>query len=156
MKTRPWNTSEMLDSPEVIGAYLELSIKEDSPEELLRSLNTVARSKGMTTIAEKTGLDRQNLYRTLAPDSNPTLGTVLKIIGACGLQLSVVGAGTSYGDCTLSVTLADGRKVDISISESLADGPVGHRTPDGNIEETSQLIPILKEIITSIKKDRAA
>lgn len=154
MKTSPWDTSEMLDSPEVIGAYLELSIKEDNPEELLRSLNTVARSKGMTAIAEKTGLDRQNLYRTLAPDSNPTLGTVLKIIGACGLQLSVVGAGTSYGDCKLSVTLADGRNFHVSMS--LVGGPAGHQTPDGNIKETSQLIPILENIIESIKKDMAA
>jgi len=89
MNTSPWNTAEMLDVPEVIAAYLELSMKEDTPDEFQRSLETIARAKGMTALAKETGLTRQNLYRTLAPTSNPTIHTLWKILAALDLTLTL-------------------------------------------------------------------
>ena len=44
---------------------------------------------GMAELAEKTGLSRETLYRTLSEKGNPRLDTLTAILGAFGLRLSV-------------------------------------------------------------------
>ena len=50
-------------------------------------LGDVARSEGMTKIAEKTGVNRQALYTALSENGNPTLETLLKVMSALGIRL---------------------------------------------------------------------
>jgi probable addiction module antidote protein len=52
------------------------------------ALGTVARARGMTAVAGDTGLSRQALHKALSEDGNPTLGTVMKVLDALGLQLA--------------------------------------------------------------------
>ena len=51
------------------------------------ALGDIARAKGMTQIAEKTGLGRDSLYKALSPEGIPEFSTVLKVVQALGLQL---------------------------------------------------------------------
>lgn len=44
---------------------------------------------GMAALAEKTGLSRETLYRTLSQKGNPRLDTLTTILAAFGLRLSV-------------------------------------------------------------------
>jgi Homeodomain-like domain len=53
------------------------------------ALGDVARAKGMTQIAQAAGLGRESLYKALSPDGNPELATVLKVLRALGLKLTV-------------------------------------------------------------------
>jgi probable addiction module antidote protein len=53
------------------------------------ALGVVARSKGMTEIARRAGLGRQNLYKALSPEGRPGFATVLKVLRALGLKLTV-------------------------------------------------------------------
>jgi len=62
MNTTPWDTAEMLNTPEAIAAYLEQSILEDSPEEFQRSRENVARAVAKIT---KTEPDTKSLGGTL-------------------------------------------------------------------------------------------
>jgi probable addiction module antidote protein len=43
----------------------------------------------MTSLAEKTGLNRQNLYRVLSSEGNPELRTISLILHNLGYRLSV-------------------------------------------------------------------
>ena len=43
----------------------------------------------MSTIAQRAGIPRESLYRALGPKGNPTVKTLLAVLGASGLQLSV-------------------------------------------------------------------
>ena len=43
----------------------------------------------MTEIARKTGLGRQALYAALSESGNPTLETLVSVLGALGFELSV-------------------------------------------------------------------
>jgi probable addiction module antidote protein len=43
----------------------------------------------MTEIAKEAGLSRESLYKALSADGNPEFGTVLKVMRALGLKLSV-------------------------------------------------------------------
>ena len=45
--------------------------------------------KTRAVIAERAGIKRESLYRALSPKGNPTMKTLLAVIGAVGLKLSV-------------------------------------------------------------------
>jgi probable addiction module antidote protein len=50
----------------------------------------VARARGMSQLAEETGLNRQALYKALSDDGKPELDTLLKVMKAFDLRLSPV------------------------------------------------------------------
>jgi len=87
--TTPFDIAEHLRTPEEMAAYLEACL-EEAPEDaafIARALGTIARAKGMTQIAQDTGLSRESLYKALSGDRNPSFETVLKVIQALGLRL---------------------------------------------------------------------
>ena len=91
-KTIPWNTEDHLETPEDIAAYLEAAFEDGDPELIGHALGAVARSRGMTEIAHRTGLGRQSLYKALSPEGHPEFATVLKVVRALGLKLTVTAA----------------------------------------------------------------
>ncbi len=44
---------------------------------------------GMAAIAREAGITREALYRALSPTGNPTLKTLLAVLHAMGMRLSV-------------------------------------------------------------------
>jgi probable addiction module antidote protein len=48
----------------------------------------VARAKGMTEIANDTGLSREQLYRSFSDQGNPTLKTTLMVMQSLGLAMT--------------------------------------------------------------------
>ena len=75
------------------AAYVEAALEEGDPAGLLQALRNVANSRGgVARIAEKTGLNRETLYRTLSRRGNPQLKNLAAILGATGLRLSVMPA----------------------------------------------------------------
>jgi len=88
-KTIPWRTEDHLETVEDIAAYLEAVFEDGDPELIGHALGAVARSKGMTEIARRTGLGRQSLYKALSPEGRPEFATVLKVVRALGLKLTV-------------------------------------------------------------------
>ena len=59
---------------------------------MVAALGDIARSKGMTHIARKTGLGRESLYKSLSSEGNPEFATVLKVIQVLGLRLRATPA----------------------------------------------------------------
>ncbi|MDO8275712.1 MAG: putative addiction module antidote protein, partial [Serpentinimonas sp.] len=55
---------------------------------IAHALGIVARAKGMTQIANQTGLSREQLYRSFSAEGNPTLRTTLAVMKALGVELS--------------------------------------------------------------------
>ena len=58
-------------------------------EALLTVLRCYAEAKGMSAIAQESGLSRESLYRALSTKGNPTLKTLLAVLNALGLRLGV-------------------------------------------------------------------
>ncbi|MFP4432681.1 MAG: addiction module antidote protein, partial [Spirochaetaceae bacterium] len=48
---------------------------------------------GRSSIAKRTGLGRESLYKALSPEGNPEFATVLKVVHALGLRLRAVPGG---------------------------------------------------------------
>ena len=97
LRTFPYDSAEYLEDDQAIAEYLEEAMKiamEDSdPSFLAVALGTVARARGMTQVARDAGLSREILYKALGADGNPEFGTVLKVLQALGLKLSVKSHG---------------------------------------------------------------
>jgi probable addiction module antidote protein len=89
LKTTPFDAAEHLTSPEAIAAYLNDAIASGGPDELVAALGTVARVKGMTVIAQSTGLGRESLYKALSKSSNPAFATINRVIASLGLRMGV-------------------------------------------------------------------
>lgn len=85
----PWDIARYLDSDEAIAAYLDAVLEENDPPLLAAALGDVARAKGMTQIAQATGLGRESLYKALSLDGNPEFRTVQKVLRSLGLRLRV-------------------------------------------------------------------
>lgn len=89
LKTRPFDPADYLKSEEDILEYIKAWMEDGTPKEIARALGDVARSKGMTEIARRSGVGRQALYAALSEDGNPTLETLTAVLSALGLELTV-------------------------------------------------------------------
>ena len=87
--TSKYDVSEHLRSPEEMAAYLEASIEEAHGDAafIAKALGDIARAKGMSQVARDAGLSRESLYKALSGERSPGFDTILKVIGALGLQL---------------------------------------------------------------------
>ncbi len=85
----PWDSAEFLTDDETRIEYLKAALEENDPEFFIRAVGTVARSIGMTSIAEETQLGRPSLYKALSGERDPRIGTVMKVLDAIGVRLTV-------------------------------------------------------------------
>ena len=95
IETRPFDPATYLDSPEGMLAYLDGAFADGDAGEISDALGVVARARGMSQLAEETGLTRQALYKALSSDGNPEFATILKVIRALGLRLHPEPAATA-------------------------------------------------------------
>jgi probable addiction module antidote protein len=71
------------------AAMLALENPDDRGACLL-ALRTVAEAYGgLGAVAAEAGISRESLYRALSPKGNPTLKTLLAVLRAVGMRLSV-------------------------------------------------------------------
>lgn len=81
---------EWLKNPKHAAGYLNEAIEEGEKELILLALRNVAEAKGgMSNIAEKASLNRENLYRMLSKRGNPQMGSIIKLLHALGLKLTI-------------------------------------------------------------------
>jgi probable addiction module antidote protein len=86
-RTRSFDTSDFLDDDEIIAEYLTAALEESDPDVFLTAIGQVAKARGMTRVADRTGLGRESLYKALAPGAKPRYDTVLKVLQSLGVKL---------------------------------------------------------------------
>ena len=89
LETRPFDPAAYLESEAAVAAYLTEALDSNDPHFIADALGVIARARGMTKVAREAGLSRESLYRTLGPEGNPELSTLLRVLGVLGLRLSV-------------------------------------------------------------------
>lgn len=82
--------AELLDSDEVMAGYLSDIMASGDSTLIMSALGDIARAKGMSALSKETGLNRASLYKTFRAGTEPKLETVLKIMSALKLNLTVV------------------------------------------------------------------
>jgi probable addiction module antidote protein len=82
-----FDMAEYLKSEEDIAAYLTMVIEEGDVSELAHALGIAARARGMSEIAEQSGLTREALYKALRPNAHPRFDTINRVCAALGVRL---------------------------------------------------------------------
>jgi probable addiction module antidote protein len=94
--SRPFRAADHLRSEAEVAAYIEAMLEDGDARAVPVALRTVVDAVGgMAALAEKTGLSRETLYRTLSERGNPRLDTLAVILAAFGLRLTVQPAQKS-------------------------------------------------------------
>ncbi|RZZ81418.1 addiction module antidote protein [Pseudoxanthomonas winnipegensis] len=88
-KTVPFDAAEFLDNEESVAVYLTEALASGDIEHFQEAVQTAARARGMSQIAEASGLGRESLYKALRPGAQPRFDTVQRVLGAMGVRLSV-------------------------------------------------------------------
>lgn len=89
LETIRYDTADHLKTKEDIAAYLEAVFEDGDPALITHALGVIARAEGMTEVAKQAGLTRASLYKALSTDGHPEFATVLKVVQALGLKMTV-------------------------------------------------------------------
>ena len=89
IKLKEFDASAYLDNEEVIAEFLTAALEDGDPEVFLAAIGQVAKARGMSAIAESTGLGRESLYKAFAPGAKPRYETVQKVLQSLGVKINV-------------------------------------------------------------------
>lgn len=87
-----FDASAHLTDQEDIEKYLELAFEEGDTKTIQLVLRDIAKAQGMSKLSQKTGLNRESLYKALSPQGNPSFANILKITQALDLKLTLTHA----------------------------------------------------------------
>jgi probable addiction module antidote protein len=75
---------------EFAAEFLNAAGEDDDTKTYLTALRKVVDARGgIASVAEKTDLSRETLYRTLSSSGNPTIKTLSAVLKATGLKFGV-------------------------------------------------------------------
>ena len=87
-KLSNYDPASALVDDEEIAFFMSDALATGDAAFIAKALGVVARAKGMADVASKTGLSREQLYRSFSEDGNPTLKSTLAVMKALGIELS--------------------------------------------------------------------
>src|SRR5271169_3633981 len=89
-RTRPYREAllEALADPVEASYYLNAAL-EDSPEMFRKACLNVIQARQVAKVARRSGVTRENLYRSFSAAGNPTLETLQSVLRALGLQIGI-------------------------------------------------------------------
>lgn len=93
-ETRPYDPAEFLDTEEKQAAFLSAALEENDPYYFTHALGVVIRTRGVTHVAREAGLGRASLYKSFGGGAKPEFETVLRVLQALGIKLTVVPSST--------------------------------------------------------------
>jgi probable addiction module antidote protein len=89
IKTISYDPAEdLLDEKDQVEILAEAFASGDQ-KFIAAALGAVARARGMSSIAEKAGVTRPALYKALSETGDPQLSTLLGVVHALGLKLTI-------------------------------------------------------------------
>lgn len=88
-----WLKKRLKADPKLAAEYMNTAIAEAIDEDgnrmLLSVIRQVVEAQGIGKVAKVAGVRRESLSRVLSPRGNPRMSTLIAILHALGLQLSV-------------------------------------------------------------------
>lgn len=82
---------QQLQDKATAAEYLNAALESNAMNELLVAIRNVVQAHGgISELAAETKLNRQNLYKMLSENGNPTLGSLLSLLKAVGINLTFI------------------------------------------------------------------
>ena len=98
-KNRMYRTIDQIDEeyyrthPDEIDSYLEIAFEEYAKDgctpALLSSLRMIARVKGVSALAEESGITRNGIQKALSEQAKPGFDTISTIVKAMGYGITL-------------------------------------------------------------------
>ena len=85
-KFSKFNAVSYLDNEEMIAEYLTAAMEDENPDVFLAAIGDVAKARGMSVVAQKSGLGRTSIYKAVSPGAKPRYETILKLLHALGVK----------------------------------------------------------------------
>jgi probable addiction module antidote protein len=77
------------DNPRAIAKYLNDALSTGDPVLIRKAIGDMVRAQGVAKFAQKVGLRRDGLYRSFKGEISPAFDTVLKVLIALDIQLTM-------------------------------------------------------------------
>ena len=88
---------EFKDNPQDAAAYLSAVLEDGDQEEVILALRRITTAfGGVPKLAAQTDLNAKTLYRTLSAHGNPEMKSLVAILKAMGMRLSVAPIETAH------------------------------------------------------------
>ena len=84
LRTVPFDAADFLTDDATQLAYLNAVLAEGDAQAMVAALGTVARARGMSQVARRSGLGRESLYKALSDSGNPAFTTIIGVASALG------------------------------------------------------------------------
>ena len=88
-RTTPFDSTRYLGSAESQAELLTDALESGDAGYVANALGVIARARGMAGVARGAGVTREALYKTLSPNGDPKLTTLLGVIRSLGFKLAV-------------------------------------------------------------------
>ena len=94
LKLTRFDAADFLKSEAHIREYLVAALEENDPGYFQQALGTVARARGMQSVAVSAETTRAGLYKALSTQGNPEFATILRVVNALGYRLTLTPVTT--------------------------------------------------------------
>jgi probable addiction module antidote protein len=88
-KISDFDPAALLEGDDAIELFLNEAFSTGDARHIANALGVAARAKGMTRVSRETGLAREQLYKSLSENGNPTLETMLAVMKAIGFRFEM-------------------------------------------------------------------
>ena len=88
-ETLPFDPAEYLDADEDQIDLLRDAFASGNSTYIAKAIGVVARARNVSKLAREVGMTRAGLYKAFGADSDPKLSTVISVLDALGIKLSV-------------------------------------------------------------------
>jgi probable addiction module antidote protein len=95
LKTKPLDLAKYYGDEAAQASLLNDALASGHAGYIANALGIIARARGMTRLAEETGVSRAALYASLSPDGNPSLDTLMRVTARLGIELRATVGGAS-------------------------------------------------------------
>ena len=92
-RSKPYDAASYLTSDEAVAEYITAALDTGDIELISHAIGIAAKARGMSKIAEETGLSRESLYRALSAEGRPQFETIGLVLSALGLRLRAEPTG---------------------------------------------------------------
>jgi probable addiction module antidote protein len=85
----PWDATEYLLTDDDVVEYLAAAFETGEIDDVTHALATIVRARGVSDTARNAGMARGSLYKAVAEGANPTLATLMALLDAFNVTLSI-------------------------------------------------------------------
>jgi probable addiction module antidote protein len=89
VKTIPFDAALYLTDAQSQAELLTDALESGNATYIATALGVVARARGMSEVARESGVTRAALYKSLGPNGDPKLTTLVGVLKSLGLKLAV-------------------------------------------------------------------